>query len=179
MQKQVFDWSLALARVCDKVGFADFMIVNITPWRGKTYWNTWSDAVIEARYAPERSRFHTCRDIFIADSVAETNRRALANGLADAWCEYLIPIDKKFNLLQGIIDDSGTGIHPNDVDENFLAEHVWICGSPETAIAKLERMVEKGMIVVNSHDNNIIPEPRFELLLRFASEVAPKVQKSL
>ncbi|MNR52023.1 2,5-diketocamphane 1,2-monooxygenase [compost metagenome] len=65
------------------------------------------------------------------------------------------------------------------MDENFLAELVWICGSPETAIAKLELMVEKvgpwGMIVVNSHDNIDNPEPYVESLRRLVSEVAPKV----
>ncbi|QWT16624.1 LLM class flavin-dependent oxidoreductase [Sphingobium xenophagum] len=145
----------------------------------KSHWETWADAMTEAGFTPERSRFRTCRDIFIADSDAEARRRALASGLADTWREYLIPIYKKFNLLQGIIDDSGTDIHPNDVDENFLVEHVWVCGSPETAIAKLDRMAEQvgpwGMIVVNSHDNIDNPEPYFESLRRLAAEVAPKV----
>ena len=133
-------------------------------------------------HAPDRSRFGICRDIFIADSDAEAKRRAKASGLGDCWRQYLMPIYKKFNLLQGLLDDSGTSIAPNDIDEDFLAEHVWLCGSPQTVVRKLERMAEIagpwGMIVVNSHDNMDNSAPYFESLQRLSQEVAPKVRMS-
>ena len=146
----------------------------------RSHWETWSTAAASKGFAPDRARFRICRDIFIADSDAEAKRRASASGLGETWRQYLMPIYKKFNLLQGLIDDSRTGIDPEDIDEAFLAEHVWLCGSPETVIAKLERVAEQagpwGMIVVNSHDNIDNPEPYFESLRRLAAEVAPKVK---
>ena len=145
----------------------------------KSHWDTWSAAAKSKGFETDRARFRVTRDIFIADSDAEAKRLALRSGLAKSWEQYLIPIYKKFNLFQGIIEDSGTGIDPSQVDMNFLAEHVWLCGSPATVIRKLERMAEKtggwGEIVVNSHDSIDDPKPWEESLQRLAREVAPKV----
>jgi len=145
----------------------------------KSHWDTWEAAAQSKGFHADRARFRVTRDIFIADTDAEAKRRAMASGLGDAWREYLFPIYKKFNLFEGIIKDSGKAIDPSQVDMDFLAEHVWLCGSPETVICKLERVAEKtggwGEIVVNSHDNIDNPQPYFESLERLAKEVAPKL----
>jgi alkanesulfonate monooxygenase SsuD/methylene tetrahydromethanopterin reductase-like flavin-dependent oxidoreductase (luciferase family) len=145
----------------------------------KSHWDTWEAAAQSKGFPTDRARFRVTRDIFIADTDAEAKRRAIASGLGAAWREYLFPIYKKFNLFEGIIQDSGTGIDTSQVDMDFLAEHVWLCGSPETVIAKLERVAEKtggwGEIVVNSHDNIDNPKPYFESLERLAKEVVPKL----
>ncbi|SFV02712.1 LLM class flavin-dependent oxidoreductase [Pseudoduganella namucuonensis] len=145
----------------------------------KSHWDTWAAAAASKGHAADRSRFRVTRDIFIADSDAEARRLAMNSGLADSWREYLGPIYKKFNLFQGIIEDSGTDIDPSQVDMEFLAEHVWLCGSPETVRRKLELMAEKtggwGEIIVNSHDNIDNPKPYFESLQRLAKEVTPKL----
>ena len=144
-----------------------------------SHWDTWSKAMESKGFQPDRSRFRVTREVFIADTDAEAKRRAIASGLGDTWRDYLFPIYSKFNLWQGIIDDSGTNIDPSQVDMDWLAEHVWLCGSPETVIRKLERVAEKtggwGQIVVNSHDNIDNPQPYFESLERLAKEVAPKL----
>ena len=120
-----------------------------------------------------------CRDVFVADTDAEAKRRAIDSGLGRTWREYLFDIYKKFNLFAGIIQDSGRNIEPDDIDDDFLAEHVWLCGSPETVIEKLQRLVDAtggwGQIVANQHDSIDDPKPWAESLQRFALEVAPKV----
>lgn len=145
----------------------------------KSHWDTWAAAAQSKGFATDRSRFRVTRDIFIADSDAEAKRLAMKSGLAESWEHYLGAIYKKFNLFEGIIADSGTGIDPSQVNMDFLAEHVWLCGSPETVVRKLENLAEKaggwGEIVINSHDNIDNPEPYFECLQRLAKEVAPKV----
>jgi len=146
----------------------------------KSHYDTWAAAMESKGFTPDRSRFTVTRDIFIADTDAEAKRLALKTGLGDSWRHYLNPIYKKFNLFAGIIEDTGLDIDSSDVDEDFLAEHVWLCGSPETVIEKLERMAEKvgpwGQIAVNSHDYMDDPNPWFESLERLAKEVAPKVK---
>jgi alkanesulfonate monooxygenase SsuD/methylene tetrahydromethanopterin reductase-like flavin-dependent oxidoreductase (luciferase family) len=145
----------------------------------RRHWDTWKAAAESKGFLADRSRYRVCRDIFIADSDAEARRRAINSGLGVSWEHYLGSIYKKFGLFQGIIDDSGTGIDVSQVDVDFLADHVWLCGSPETVKRKLERMVEMtggfGEIVVNSHDNIDDPEPFIESLQRLATEVVPKI----
>ena len=148
----------------------------------RSHYDTWSAAMQSKGFTPERSRFRVTRDIFIADTDAEAKKRAKASGLGQSWEHYLFPIYKKFNLFPGIIADAGLDIDASQVDMDFLAEHVWLCGSPETVKAKIERMIERtgdfGQIIVNSHDNIDNPEPYFESLQRLAKEVVPSIKTS-
>lgn len=144
-----------------------------------SHWQTWSAAMESKGHAPERERFSVCREIFIADTDAEAKRRALNSGLAESWENYLFPIYKKFNLFDGIIKDSGEDVTPDSVDMNFLAEHVWLCGSPETVREKLEALIDKvgyfGQLCVNSHDSIDDPAPAMESLQRLAKDVIPGI----
>ncbi|WP_082679030.1 LLM class flavin-dependent oxidoreductase [Sphingobium cupriresistens] len=146
----------------------------------KAHWDTWATAMESKGRTPDRKRYRVCRDIFIADTDAEAKRRFLASGLAQTWKHYLKEIYVKFGLFNGIIQDSGKDLTPDDIDEDFLAEHVVLCGSPETAIEKLEALADKvggwGQLVYNQHDSIDDPKPWEESLRRFASEVAPKVR---
>jgi len=146
----------------------------------KSHWETWSSCAKPRGYNVDRNRYRVCRDVFIADTDAEAKRRALKSGLAETWRGYLMPIYKRFNLLQGIIDDSGTGVTIEQIDMDWLAEHVWLCGSPETVTRKLQHLEDAtggcGEVVVNSHDNIDDPKPWIESLQRLAKEVVPKVK---
>ncbi|QEH79238.1 LLM class flavin-dependent oxidoreductase [Sphingomonas sp. C8-2] len=145
----------------------------------KAHYDTWADAMRSKGHTPDRHRYRVCRDIFIADTDAEAKRLALRSGMARTWREYLFDIYKKFNLFAGIIEDSGRDIGPDEIDEDFLAEHVWLCGSPETVIEKLEKLVDQtggwGQIVANQHDSIDDHAPWVESLQRLATEVVPKV----
>jgi 2,5-diketocamphane 1,2-monooxygenase len=149
----------------------------------RDHWDTWSQAMLSKGHTPEKSRFSVCREVFIADTDAEAKRRAMESGLADSWTHYLFPIYKKFNLFAGIIKDSGLDVTPDDLDMDFLAEHVWLCGSAETVADKILKLVDKvgtfGQICVNSHDYIDNPEPARESFSRLGTEVIPLVNKSL
>lgn len=143
------------------------------------HWNTWSEAAIGAGHVADRNRYRVCRDIFIADTDAEAKRRAIASGMGNTWKNYLHEIYKKFNLYAGIIEDSGVNIDPEDIDVDFLAEHVWLCGSPETVIEKIDKLTHLtggwGQLVANQHDSIDDHAPWVESLQRLAKEVIPKV----
>jgi alkanesulfonate monooxygenase SsuD/methylene tetrahydromethanopterin reductase-like flavin-dependent oxidoreductase (luciferase family) len=145
-----------------------------------THWQTYSKAAEEAGRVADRSRYRVTRDIMIADTDAEAKRRAKEGGIGYFWERYLIPIYLRYGLLEGYIADSGTGISVDEVDLDWLAEHVWLCGSPDTVTRKLERMFEAtggfGTIVMNSHDSIDDPEPWFESTRRLAEEVAPRIE---
>ena len=118
--------------------------------------------------------------MFIADTDAEAKRLFLKSGMAETWRKYLKEIYVKFGLFDGIIKDSGRDVAPADIDEDFLAEHVVLCGSPETVVEKLEALADQvggwGQIVANQHDSLDDPKPWEESLRRLATEVCPKVK---
>ena len=146
----------------------------------KAHWDTWAAAMEAKGRKADRSRYRVCRDVFIADTDAEAKRRFLSSGLAQTWAHYLKAIYVRFGLFDGIIQDSGRDITPEMVDEDFLAEHVVLCGSPETVIEKLEALADKvggwGQIVYNQHDSLDDPKPWEESVRRLATEVCPKVR---
>lgn len=146
----------------------------------RAHWDTWSEAMKAAGHTPDRRRFRVARDVFVADTDAEAKRLFLRSGMAQTWAKYLKEIYVKFGLFNGIIQDSGVDITPEQVDPDFLAEHVVLCGSPETVIEKLEKLADQvggwGQIVANQHDSLDDPKPWEESLRRLATEVCPKVR---
>ncbi len=146
----------------------------------KAHWDTWAEANEKAGFTPDRRRFRVCRDIFIADTDEEAKRMVRKTGLMQTWHKYLKEIYVKFGLFDGIISDSGVDITPEDLDEDFLVEHVILCGSPETVIEKLEKLADScggwGQIVANQHDSIDDPKPWEESLRRLSAEVCPKVK---
>ncbi|AMG75625.1 MULTISPECIES: LLM class flavin-dependent oxidoreductase [Sphingopyxis] len=147
----------------------------------RLHYETWAAAMESKGHTPERKRFSICREVFVADTDAEAKRLALKSGMAESWEHYLFPIYKKFNLFPGIIADSGKDLSPDDLDMDFLADHVWLCGSPETVAEKIAWVVEKagsfGQLCVNSHDSIDDPEPTRESLRRLSQEVMPLLDK--
>jgi alkanesulfonate monooxygenase SsuD/methylene tetrahydromethanopterin reductase-like flavin-dependent oxidoreductase (luciferase family) len=147
---------------------------------GRSHWAKYEEGQRENGFTPDRKRFRMCRDVVVADTDAEAKRIALEGGLGQCWEKYLVPVYKEFKILQGYIDDSGTGVDMADLDMNWIAEHVWICGSPETVTEKLQQMNDAmggmGQIVMNTHDYIDDPKPWIESMHRLAKEVVPNIE---
>jgi alkanesulfonate monooxygenase SsuD/methylene tetrahydromethanopterin reductase-like flavin-dependent oxidoreductase (luciferase family) len=143
------------------------------------HWVDWSTAMEKAGRVAERSRYRVTCDIFVADTDAEAKKRAINGGLGKAY-SYLLPVYKKFGLLDRVAKDTGIDIHVDDIDMDFMADHVWLVGSPETVAEKIQHMCEVsggfGQIVTQSFDYIDNPEPWFESLERLAQEVLPKIK---
>jgi alkanesulfonate monooxygenase SsuD/methylene tetrahydromethanopterin reductase-like flavin-dependent oxidoreductase (luciferase family) len=91
-----------------------------------------------------------------------------------------MPVYQKYRILQGFIDDADHKVDIDDVDLDYLADNVWLCGSPDTVIEKIEKTFDLagfryGQLAVNTHDAMDDPEPWIESLRLFATEVVPNV----
>ena len=144
----------------------------------KNHWEVYSQAAAEAGHPAKRQDHHVVRDVFVADTDAEARRLAKDGGMGRAWREYLLPVYQRFGIADGLVE--GTDVAPADIDLDFLAEHVWICGSPDTVAAKLEQFQETtggfGTIMVYGHDYLDDPGPWNESVQRLTEEVAPRVK---
>jgi len=145
----------------------------------KSHWEVYEEAAQANGFSTDRQEFRVCRDVFIADTDAEAKKRAVEGALGETWRRYLVPIYKRFGIFDGYLADAGTGITADEVDLDFVAEHIWLCGSPETVTKKIEDTIEKtgewGTLCINTHDAHAEPEPWFESMRRLTSEVLPKV----
>jgi Coenzyme F420-dependent N5,N10-methylene tetrahydromethanopterin reductase and related flavin-dependent oxidoreductases len=81
-------------------------------------------------------------------------------------------------MLEGYIADAGAT--KADVDLEWICDNVWVVGSPETVIEKLNKLYEFtggwGVLQVETHDYMDDPAPWFQSLRLIAQEVAPKIQ---
>jgi alkanesulfonate monooxygenase SsuD/methylene tetrahydromethanopterin reductase-like flavin-dependent oxidoreductase (luciferase family) len=146
----------------------------------QSQWETYAAACESVGNKPVSANFKVARDVFIAKTDEEAKEKAKNGALGYAWTKYLMPVYKKYRILQGFIDDSENKVDVNDVDLDYLADNVWLCGSPETVIQKIEKTFELsgfryGQIAVNTHDALDNPTDWVESLRLFATEVVPNV----
>jgi alkanesulfonate monooxygenase SsuD/methylene tetrahydromethanopterin reductase-like flavin-dependent oxidoreductase (luciferase family) len=138
------------------------------------HWEVYSKAAAQAGISVDRSILRVQRDVFVADSDKEARRWAKEGPLGYAWTTILLPHFKRLGLLEGLIP----GLRDlSDVDLDYLAEHVWIVGSPKTVAEKLQQCLDEsggwGTTMVPSHDYSQNPEPWNESLRLLTAEVAP------
>lgn len=103
------------------------------------------------------------------------------------WCHLgALPFSdhKRYGLLEGYIKDAGLDLSVDELNLDFLAEHVSLCGSPDTVIHKLEEMSREvgigwGILCMNSHDAMDDPDPWFDSMRLFAQQVAPNVSLNI
>ncbi len=165
-------------RFAGEQGFSPILFYSGTDQvRGS--WEVYAEGAASSGRTVDRSQMRVSRDVIIADTDAEAKKLALEGGVGRVWEKYLLHAYSAFGLLNGFVEDSGTGIDPADVDMNFVAEHVWICGSPETVTEKMDKMIADtggfGTFVLNTHDYIDDPKPWIESLQRFGRDVAPNV----
>ncbi len=144
----------------------------------KTHWETYEKAALEHGHTPDRSKYHVSQSVFVAETDAEAKKLAMEGGLGTAFTQYLWPIWERFGLLDGFVRDAGAD--PSDVDLEWICDNVWVVGSPDTVVDKLNRLYEFtggwGVLQVETHDYMDDPSPWFQSLRLIAQEVAPKIQ---
>ncbi len=124
-----------------------------------------------------RRDWRLVRDVYIAETDEAAREQALNGMLARAWREYLIPLFKELTFLASMKMD------PDMPDEaltpEYMVDHVWLVGSPETVTNKLRKMYHDVggfgclLVLVYDHWQN---QQGWETSTRLlAEEVMPRV----
>lgn len=138
------------------------------------HWATYSEAAEAAGIQTDRSNWRIMRDFFVADTDDEA-RDAVVNGAAgETWEHVLLPIFKRMNLFSLI---GGTGVDPDDIDVEWMADNFWLIGSPATVQEKARALYREcggiGPVISFTYDYSATPEiyrRNFELM---GTEVMP------
>ena len=147
----------------------------------KAHWQTYKAAAEANGLAPDQRLHHVSHDVVIADTDREAKDLAVNGGLGLTWERYLLPLFKRMRpeRIQGFVDEV-PGATLADVDLEWLADHVWIVGSPETVLEKMEALFEAsggwGTLQLQTHDYIDDPAPWLESMRRLVAEVAPKLE---
>jgi alkanesulfonate monooxygenase SsuD/methylene tetrahydromethanopterin reductase-like flavin-dependent oxidoreductase (luciferase family) len=143
----------------------------------KRHWETYSEANIKAGFTPNRQRHAVSHTIFVGDTDAEAKREVMEGPIGYCFQKYLIPIWRRFGMMDGFAKDHG--IDPLKADLEFLVDKVFIVGSPDTVVEKTNELFSKcggwGTLQIESHDYYDDPAPWFHSLELAAKEVAPRI----
>jgi alkanesulfonate monooxygenase SsuD/methylene tetrahydromethanopterin reductase-like flavin-dependent oxidoreductase (luciferase family) len=143
----------------------------------RSHFDTYREAREAAGHRYDRSVHRVVRDVVVADTDAEARRIAIA-GIGKAWQAYIKPTYQRFGVLKGLLHDPD--MNPADVDPAYLADHVWIVGSPDTVVEKFQHWFDDlggpfGTLLIYSHDYIDDPTPWEESMRRLTAEVAPRL----
>jgi alkanesulfonate monooxygenase SsuD/methylene tetrahydromethanopterin reductase-like flavin-dependent oxidoreductase (luciferase family) len=143
----------------------------------KRHWEIYSEANIKAGFTPNRQRHAVSHTIFVGDTDAEAKREVMEGPIGYCFNKYLIPIWRRFGMMDGFAKDHG--IDPLKADLEFLVDRVFIVGSPDTVVEKTNELFSKcggwGTLQIESHDYFDDPSPWFHSLELAAKEVAPRI----
>jgi alkanesulfonate monooxygenase SsuD/methylene tetrahydromethanopterin reductase-like flavin-dependent oxidoreductase (luciferase family) len=144
----------------------------------RSHFETYREKMEGEGRAYDRSVHRVVRDVIVADTDVEARKLAVEGGIGHAWRSYIKPTYERFGVLKGLLHDPS--VDPADVDADYLAEHVWIVGSPETVLRKMEAWCDDlggpfGTLLVYSHDYIDAPEAWERSMDLLANEVMPRL----
>ena len=132
------------------------MSLNINPSYLATHWAAVCEGAAKSGRTPRRSDWRVVREVYVAETDAEAHAKAVHGMLGRAYRDYLLPLFSAFNL---------TGLFKHDpslpnaiVTPEYLVEHGWLVGSPQTVTEKLRQMYDDiggfGCLLVLTFDHS-------------------------
>ena len=104
----------------------------------RSHWEAVEEGAKKSGKTPSRKDWRIVRDVYVADTDEEA-RAAAVNGMTGrVWNEYLLGLFRQFDLMPIFKHDPEI---PDDaVDIEYLADHMWLVGSPETVSQKIRTL---------------------------------------
>ncbi len=131
------------------------MSINFVPARTlRTHWEGVETGARRAGRTPDRSSWRVCRDVYVGRTTTEARREALAGPLARDWREYFLPLLRKTKRLN--LPKVDPEMPDDEVTVEYLADHIWVVGDPDTVAEKLARLRADvggfGVLLVIAHE---------------------------
>jgi alkanesulfonate monooxygenase SsuD/methylene tetrahydromethanopterin reductase-like flavin-dependent oxidoreductase (luciferase family) len=105
------------------------------------------DSIVEGarsanRQPPPRSDWRIVRDVWVADTDEEAREGALGGMLGRAWRDYLHPLFSygAYPFISSMKHDES--IPDEDVTVEYMADNLWLIGSPDTVARKIRDLYE-------------------------------------
>ena len=120
-----------------------------------SHWDAVMEGAQRSGKTPKRKDWRITRDVWVADSDDEAYDQAINGMLGRVWGEYLLPLFDQFQLLHVFKHDSS--LPDSVVTPEYLAENIWLIGSPDTVEKKLLSLYEMcggfGTLLALIYDN--------------------------
>lgn len=145
----------------------------------REHWLSIESGAKKAGRTPSRRAWRIAREIYVADTHDQAWRDARDGAMARAFRDYMLPLVAggpyglaAFKPVNGDVPDSAITI-------DYLAENVWIVGTPEECAAKLRRLYAAvggfGTVLMIGHDWYPNPDKWSRSMELFAEKVMPRL----
>lgn len=145
------------------------------------HWEAVEEGAARSGRIPDRSDWRIIRDVFVAPTDSEARELAMNGMMGRCWREFLLPIYLGLGL--GPILKRDPSMADEDVDLEYIADNLWLVGSPETVAAKVLDIHKKtggfGYLVAVSYDTADEMSSWEQSLRLLIEEVIPSVNASL
>jgi alkanesulfonate monooxygenase SsuD/methylene tetrahydromethanopterin reductase-like flavin-dependent oxidoreductase (luciferase family) len=152
----------------------------------KSHWKVYSEASEAVGRVADRSQWRVNREIFVAETDKEARDYVRKSNEARVWEEKYFDAFEGFGWLDYLKHEPS--VKDDEVNLDYLMEHLWIVGSPETVAEKINALREDvgdfGYVLGTHFDWGTADDPfayegeykrNVEL---FATEVMPRVSSA-
>jgi alkanesulfonate monooxygenase SsuD/methylene tetrahydromethanopterin reductase-like flavin-dependent oxidoreductase (luciferase family) len=150
---------------------------SICPDAARTaqHWDAVLEGAIRSGRRPDRAEWRIIRDVFVAPTDEEAWRLAIHGATGRCWREFLLPLYLGLGL--GSMLKPNQEMRDEEITLEYLAEHLWLIGSPATVARKVTRLQEEtggfGYLIVLSQDARDESDTWARSLRLLAHEVLP------
>ena len=143
----------------------------------RSHWEAIEEGAQKSGLTASRKEWRLVRDVYVADTDEEAREAAVGGMTARVWRDYLLRIFKEFNLLHVFKDDPE--VPDEEVTPEYMADHMWLIGSPDTVAAKIRKLYENvggfGGLLVLVYDHWQNQEGWDKSTRLLAEEVMPRI----
>ena len=117
--------------------------LGLNPKYVASHWDSVMEGASETgRKPPSRSQWRIVRDIWVAETDQQAREGAINGMLGRAWKEYLLKLfgGNPPSIVTWMKHEES--MLDEDVTIEYLLDHLWIVGSPDTVVNKLRTLYE-------------------------------------
>jgi alkanesulfonate monooxygenase SsuD/methylene tetrahydromethanopterin reductase-like flavin-dependent oxidoreductase (luciferase family) len=127
-------------KIAGELGFMP-MSLNISSSYLASHWSSVCEGAAKAGRTPRRSDWRVVREVYIAETDKEAREKAVNGMIGRAYREYLLPLFAAFNFMP--FYKHHPDVADSDITPEYLADHGWLIGSPQTVTRKLQQTYEE------------------------------------
>ena len=121
----------------------------------RSQWEAVEEGARRTGKTPSRSDWRLVRDVFVADTDEEARHQALTGMTARVYDDYLLHVLRGLNFVNILKHDPE--VPDEAVNSEYLADHIWLIGSPETVAGKIRKLYNDvggfGVLLVLTYDH--------------------------
>jgi alkanesulfonate monooxygenase SsuD/methylene tetrahydromethanopterin reductase-like flavin-dependent oxidoreductase (luciferase family) len=144
----------------------------------RSHWEAYVEGAEASGKPVDRNDWRVGCEVYIAETDAEARKLAIDGALGESWRAYMLPLLKELDFLGACKHDPS--VSDSDVTVEYLADNVWMIGSPNTVAEKLGALRHKvgafGCLLQVIYDHTDEMTAYRESVTALKNEVLPKLE---